>query len=162
MPVSLSLFLVRQLIFLCGSRKFYLGNEVVFHGYFVVSDLLPNLYQMTVYLFYYTLPGISGQYCCDRKTGTVKYISITEVQKLYHIHENLHFFFSYIFNLTNTEQCKITYLYGYRQTCELRHEKTCFSHMRTTKTQISLISPSVVRYLDSITPILAKSKILRL
>ena len=38
---------------------------------------------------------------------------------------------------------------------EPRHEKTCFSHSR------SLISTFVVRYLDSIMPILAKSKITR-
>ena len=43
------------------------------------------------------------------------------------------------------------------------HEKTCFWPMRTTKTQISLrISTFVVRFLDSIMPILAKSQISRL
>ena len=52
---------------------------------------------------------------------------------------------------------------------EPRHEKTCFSHMRTTTVQISLRiyivwsdSTFAVRYLDSIRPILAKSKISRL
>ena len=43
------------------------------------------------------------------------------------------------------------------------HQKTCFSHMRTTKVHShSLISTFVVRYLASIISILAKSKISRL
>ena len=42
-------------------------------------------------------------------------------------------------------------------------EKTCFSHVRTTKVHPrSLISTFVFRYLDSTIPILAKSKIPRL
>ena len=42
---------------------------------------------------------------------------------------------------------------------EPRHEKTCLCHMRTTKVQIITF---VVRYLDSIIPLLAKSNISRL
>ena len=46
------------------------------------------------------------------------------------------------------------------KTYEPRHDKTCFCHMRTTKAQISLrlISAFVFRCLDSIIPLLAKSK----
>ena len=48
---------------------------------------------------------------------------------------------------------------------EPRHEKTCFSQMRTIKVPVhpcSLISTFVVRYSNRIIPILAKSKISRL
>ena len=46
---------------------------------------------------------------------------------------------------------------------EPRHEKTCLSHMRTTKVQISLrIRTFFFRYLHSIVPILAKSKMSKL
>ena len=51
---------------------------------------------------------------------------------------------------------------------EPRHEKTCLCYMRTTKVQISLrirtvwSAPSLFHYLDSIIPILVKSKISRL
>ena len=40
--------------------------------------------------------------------------------------------------------------------------KSVLCHMRTTKAQVSLISAFGVRCLDSITPLLAKSKLLRL
>ena len=43
--------------------------------------------------------------------------------------------------------------------CEARHKKTCLCHANNKS---SLISAFVVRYLDSIIPILAKSKISRL
>ena len=51
-------------------------------------------------------------------------------------------------------------------TIEPRHKKTCFCHMRTTKVQISLrirglISNFVVRFLDSIIPLLAIAGISR-
>ena len=57
---------------------------------------------------------------------------------------------------------------GNQITYEPRHEKTCFSHMRTTKVHISLhiprslISNFVVRILDSIISIFAKSQVSRL
>ena len=50
---------------------------------------------------------------------------------------------------------------------EPRHKKTCFSHVRTIKMQISLrirglISTFVVHYLDRIIPLVSISKISRL
>ena len=56
---------------------------------------------------------------------------------------------------------------GYIFTNEPRHGKICLCHMLTTKAQISLrfrslISAFVVRCLDSIIHLLAKSKISRL
>ena len=46
-------------------------------------------------------------------------------------------------------------------TYEPRHEKTCLCHMRTTKTQISLLSVFDIRCLDSIIPVLAIAEISR-
>ena len=59
----------------------------------------------------------------------------------------------------------VTYIMGLPN--ELRHEKTCLCHMRTSKAQISLrirglISAFIVRCLDSVIPRLTISKFSRL